>query len=60
MIAQIGTALTSVIGWIGDVVSALTTSSGSLYPLLPLLSITCAVSGLMLSIRVIRSMIWGA
>ena len=64
MLSQIGSALGNVIGWIGQVVTALTdttsTTPGALTPLLPLLAITCAVSGLMLAIRVIRSMIWGA
>ena len=48
MLTEVGTALTSVIGWVGDVVTALTTSTGALYALLPLLAVGIAVSALML------------
>lgn len=58
MLEHVTTGLTTVIGWVGSVVTALTT--GSLSALLPLLAIGVAVSALMLGIKAIRSFIWGA
>lgn len=60
MTAAITTALTDVIGWVGDVVSALIGETGELAPLLPLLAIGIAVSALMLGVKAIKSFAWGA
>ena len=60
MIAAIGDGLTAVIGWVGDVVSALTGTDGALTALLPLLGIGIACSALMFGVKVIKGMIWGA
>lgn len=60
MISAITSGLTSVIGWIGSVVTALTSSTGALKELLPLVGIGIAISAVMLGIRVIRSFTWGA
>lgn len=60
MLEKVGTALSAVIGWVGDVVTALTTADGALYALLDLLVVGVAVSALMLGVKAIRSFIWGA
>lgn len=60
MLEAVTTALTTVIGWVGTVVSALTTSEGQLSALLPLLAVGVAVSALMLGVKAIKSFIWGA
>ena len=60
MLTEIGTGLSSVITWVGSVVTALTSSTGALYGLLPLFAIGIAVSVLLLGIKVIRKIIWGA
>lgn len=60
MIEAVTTALTTVIGWVGTVVTALTGESGALAGLLPLLAIGVAVSALMLGVKAIRSFAWGA
>lgn len=60
MLAAVTTGLTTVIGWVGTVVTSLTGASGDLKELLPLLAIGVAISALMLGIKVIRSVIWGA
>lgn len=39
MLEAVTTALTTVIGWVGTVVSALTTTDGDLSALLPLLAV---------------------
>lgn len=60
MVDAVTAALTSVIGWVGTVVTALTDAKGVLAPLLPLLAIGIAVSALMLGVKAIRSFAWGA
>lgn len=58
MITAVTSALTTVIDWVGDVVTAITT--GSLSSLLPLLAIGVAVSAFFMGIKAIRGVIWGS
>lgn len=58
MIEAVTTALSTVISWIGTVVTALL--SGGLSSLLPLFAIGIAISAFMLGMRAIRSVTWGA
>lgn len=60
MLEAVTTALTTVIGWVGTVVTALTGEAGQLKDLLPLLAVGVAVSALMLGVKAIKSFIWGA
>lgn len=60
MLEAVTSALTTVIGWVGSVVTALTSAEGQLNELLPLLAVGVAVSALMLGFKAIRSAIWGA
>lgn len=59
MLDAVTTALTTVIDWVGTVVSALTTTDGRLSALLPLLAIGVAISALMLGVKAIKSFAWG-
>jgi hypothetical protein len=60
MLEAVGTGITSVIGWIGDIVTALTATDGALAPLLALFSVGIAISAVMLGVKVIKSLVWGA
>lgn len=60
MLNAVTSGLSTVIGWVGEVVTSLTATDGALADLLPLLAIGVAVSALMLGIKAIRSFIWGA
>lgn len=60
MLEAVTTALTTVIGWVGTVVTALVGEAGQLADLLPLLAVGVAISALMLGIKAIKSFIWGA
>lgn len=60
MLEAVTNALTTVIDWVGTVVSALVTTDGKLSSLLPLLAVGVAISALMLGIKAIKSFIWGA
>lgn len=59
MLAEVTTALTTVIGWVGTVVTALTGESGELSSLLPLMAVGIAISALMLGVKAIKSFAWG-
>lgn len=59
MMEAVTTALTTVIDWVGTVVSALTSTDGKLSALLPLLAIGISISALMLGIKAIKSFAWG-
>lgn len=60
MLEAVTSGISAVIGWVGTVVDALVTTDGDLAALLPLFAIGIAISGIMLGIKVVRGMIWGA
>lgn len=60
MLQAVTTGLTTVIGWVGTVVTALVGESGDLNELLPLLAIGVSIAVLGWSISAIRRIIWGA
>lgn len=60
MLEAVTSGLSTVIEWVGTVITALVGEAGALAPLLPLLAIGVAVSAVFLGIKVIRGMIWGA
>lgn len=59
MLEQVTTALSTVIDWVGTVVTALTSTDGKLSALLPLLAVGVAISALMLGVKAIKSFAWG-
>lgn len=60
MIESIGSGLTTVIGWAGDVIDALVNTDGALSALLPVFSVGIAISLVFLGIKVVREVCWGA
>lgn len=60
MLAAVTSGLTTVIGWVGTVITSITGADGELAPLLPLFAIGIAISVVFLGIRAIRSIVWGA
>lgn len=60
LMTAVGSAITSVLGWVGTVIDSLITADGDLYALLPLFAISVGISAIMLGIRIARSFIWGA
>ena len=60
MLEAVGTALTNVLGWVGEVVSSLTAAEGDLSALLPLFAIGIGVSVFMFAMKAIRKVTWGA
>ena len=59
MISAVTEGLTTVIGWVGTVITALTAESGELSALLPLLAIGVSVTVISMAIGTIRSFTWG-
>lgn len=60
MLEAVSSGMTAVIGWVSTVVNALLSSSGQLGELLPLFAIGVAISAILLAVKLIRSLIWGA
>ena len=60
MLAAVTSGLTTVIGWVGTVITAITGENGALAPLLPLFAVGIAISVVFLGIKAIRSIVWGA
>lgn len=60
MMEAVTAALTTVIDWVGTVVTALTGEAGELNALLPLMAIGIAISALMLGVKAIKSFAWGS
>ena len=60
MIEAIGSSLTSMLGWLGDVVDAVVTADGSLSALLGVFSLAIGGTIVMFGIKVLRGFTWGA
>lgn len=60
MSAAVGTALTTLIGYVGEVIQAISGSDGKLNELLPLFAIGVAISVVLVATKIIRKIIWGA
>ena len=59
LVTSVTSQLTTVIGWVGTVIKAMTATDGQLAELLPLFAIGIAISALLLGVKVIRSFTWG-
>lgn len=60
LLTNIGTTLTSVVGWFGTMVTALVTADGDLNGLFPLLALGIAISICFAGVKIVRSFAWGA
>lgn len=60
MLEAVGSGITTVIGWVGEVVDALVTTEGALGTLLPLFAVGIAISAIMLGVKIVRGIVWGA
>lgn len=60
MLDYVTTGIGTVISWIATVLNAIVTSSGALKELAPLFAIGISISAIMLGIKVVRGIVWGA
>lgn len=60
MLESVTSGITTVISWVGSVITALTGENGALSSLLPLFAIGIAISAILLGVKIIKSVVWGA
>lgn len=60
MLEQVTTTLTTVLTWIGSVVTELVGEAGGLNELLPLFAVGIAISVFGFAMKAIRKVTWGA
>lgn len=60
MLSAVSSALSTVLTWVGTFITSLTSTTGELYALLPLFAIGIAVSAILLGIKIVKSVVWGA
>lgn len=60
MLDAVTSGMSSVLSWVGSVITALTSTTGALNALLPLFAIGIAISAVLLGIKIIKSVVWGA
>lgn len=63
MLEAVTSALSTILSWIGTVIGSLVTTgtdAGALSPLLPLFAVGIAISVVLLGVKIIKSVVWGA
>lgn len=60
MLNAVTTGLTTVISWVGTVITSLTSTTGDLKELLPIFAVGIGASAMFLAVKGIRSLAWGA
>lgn len=58
MLEAVTSGIGTVIGWVGSVITAIT--SGGMSALLPLFAISISISAILFGIKCIKSVVWGA
>ena len=63
LLDEVTSGISTVIGWVASVVSALIgtgTGEGQLSTLAPLFAIGIAISAILLGVKLVKSIVWGA
>ena len=60
MLSQVTSGITTVIGWVGTTVTAIVGESGQLSELAPLFAIGISISAILLGVKIVKSVVWGA
>lgn len=60
MLTLVTQGITTVIGWVSTVIEAVITSDGALYTLAPLFAIGISISAILLGVKLVKSLVWGA
>lgn len=60
MLTLVGNGITTVIGWVADVINAVIGTDGQLAALAPLFAIGISISAILLGIKLVKSLVWGA
>lgn len=59
MLELVSSGITTVIGWIGTVVTAIV-GGGALSTLGPLFAIGISISAILLGVKIVKSIVWGS
>lgn len=60
MLEFVTEGITTVIGWVGTTVTAIVSSTGQLKELAPLFAIGISISAILLGVKIVKSVVWGA
>lgn len=60
LLDAVGDALGKILEWIGTFLTALLSTTGVLNPLLVLFAVGIAVSVVLLSVKIVKRLVWGA
>lgn len=60
MLELVSSGITTVIGWVGTVVTAIVGEAGELKELAPLFAVGISISAILLGVKIVKSMVWGA
>lgn len=60
MLTLVTNGISTVITWVSTVVSAVIDSDGDLYVLAPLFAIGISISAILLGVKLVKSLVWGA
>ncbi len=60
MLDLVTSGISTVITWVGTVVTAIFGSEGALAELAPLVAIGIAISAVLLGVKIIKTMVWGS
>lgn len=60
MLSYVTSGITTVIGWIATTVNEIVGAEGALKDLAPLFAIGISISAILLGVKMVRSIVWGA
>lgn len=60
MLQAVTTAIGQVLTWVQTFVTALVGENGALAELMPLFAIGIAISAILLGVKIVKSIVWGA
>lgn len=60
MLTAVTNGIETVIGWVGTTVTALVSTTGALKELGPLFAIGISISAILLGVKIVKSVVWGA
>ena len=60
MLDLVSQGIGTVIGWVADVIDAVIGTGGELSTLAPLFAIGISISAILLGVKLVKSLVWGA
>lgn len=60
MLKLVGDGIGTVIGWVAEVISAIISEGGELAVLAPLFAVGISISAILLGVKLVKSLVWGA